>query len=311
MAPPALAAIRTLNASFAPSYLPVAIFIGGTSGIGQAIAESFAHYTKGNAHIILVGRNRTAAENIISTFPKPTAPSAKHEFVSCDASLMKNVQETTKELLEIAPKINFLVVSTGILSLRGRDETEEGIDRKLAVHYYARWKFIHGLVPALVKAKEAGEDAKVYSVLGAGQGGPVDLNDLGLKTTFSLRNAAHQGITYNDLAMEEFAARYPSVSFAHAFPGLVKTGIMSASPSWLLRVTAPIVKGRLSPMRPSADAGEYLLNGLLNTVSGPGAWRIGEFGEDIGKTNYFGDEEARKKLWEHTVQTTETTEKTQ
>lgn len=34
------------------------------------------------------------------------------------------------------------------------------------MHYYARWKLIGDLLPALKKAKEAGEDAKVLSVLG-------------------------------------------------------------------------------------------------------------------------------------------------
>jgi hypothetical protein len=71
---------------------------------------------------------------------------------------MKNVNEVTKELLTRLPKINFLVMTPGIMTTKGRDETEEGIDRKLAVHYYARWKFVSDLLPALKKAKELGED---------------------------------------------------------------------------------------------------------------------------------------------------------
>jgi hypothetical protein len=35
-------------------------------------------------------------------------------------------------------KINYIVMSPGILSFKGADDTEEGIDRKLALHYYAR-----------------------------------------------------------------------------------------------------------------------------------------------------------------------------
>ncbi|KAJ4475088.1 NAD(P)-binding protein [Lentinula aciculospora] len=300
-----IATIRALNASFSPSYLPCAVFVGGTSGIGQGMAEAFARHTKGNAHIILVGRNSSAAESIIASFPQPTSSSAKHEFIACDVSLMRNVQQTPQELFSRTSKINFLVLSPGILSLNGREETEEGIDRKMALHYYARWKFIHGLIPALFKAKEAGEDAKVFSVLGAGKGGKVDLDDLGLKKTFSLSAAALQVPTYNDLMTEEYASRYPSLSFVHAYPGWVRTNIGSASPSPVLRVANKLATSRLSPLSYLAttqgDAGEYLLNGLLNTVSGSGAWRIGEHGEDIGKTRYFGDNESRHKLWEHTV----------
>jgi NADP-dependent 3-hydroxy acid dehydrogenase YdfG len=45
---------------------PVAVFVGGTSGIGQGMAEAFNRHTKGNSRIVLVGRNRDAAEKIIS-----------------------------------------------------------------------------------------------------------------------------------------------------------------------------------------------------------------------------------------------------
>ncbi|KAJ3738372.1 hypothetical protein DFH05DRAFT_1525824 [Lentinula detonsa] len=100
---PSISAIRTLNASFSPLYLPCAVFIGGTSGVGQGIAEAFIRHTKGNAHIIIIGRNSSAAESIIASFHQPTSPSAKHEFVSCDVALMKNVQQTTQELQHCEP----------------------------------------------------------------------------------------------------------------------------------------------------------------------------------------------------------------
>ena len=88
------------------------------------------------------------------------------------------------------------------MTLNGRDETSEGIDKKLAVHYYARWRFIHDLLPSLERAKEAGEEAKTMSVLGSGKGGEIDTEDLGLKKNFSLTNAALAAPTYNDLMLE-------------------------------------------------------------------------------------------------------------
>jgi NAD(P)-dependent dehydrogenase (short-subunit alcohol dehydrogenase family) len=197
-----LASIRSSNAAFSPSYPPIALFVGGTSGIGQAMAEAFGKYTQGNATIIIAGRNRAAADAIIAKLPKPTTPGVSHEFVECDATLMKNVHATTKEILSRHPKINFLVMSPGYMTLKGRDETEEGIDRKLALNYYARWTFANGLLPALKKAKEDGEDAKVCSVLGAGKGGEIDVEDLGLKKSFSVANAALASPTYTDLMME-------------------------------------------------------------------------------------------------------------
>ena len=49
-------------------------------------------------------------------------------------------------------------------------ETPEGIDRKLAVHYYSRWKITRDLLPSIQRAKDAGQEAKVVLVLGAGKG---------------------------------------------------------------------------------------------------------------------------------------------
>jgi NAD(P)-dependent dehydrogenase (short-subunit alcohol dehydrogenase family) len=196
---PSLSAIHADNAAFAPSYVPVALFVGGTSGIGRATAEAFARYTKGEVHIIICGRNRAAAESIFVTFPK--SPKGHHEFIKCDVTVMKNVQTTTTNLLAGIPKINFLFLFPGFLNLKGRQDTSEGLPRKLATDYYSRWKFISDLLPLVRNAKGAGEDAKVLSVLAAGRGGPIDLDDLGLKTYLLPKMLGAAG-TYNDIMIE-------------------------------------------------------------------------------------------------------------
>ena len=62
---------------------------------------------------------------------------------------------------------------------------------------------MYSLMPLLQKAKDAGEDAKMLTVLSAGvESGPIDHNDLGLKKTFSLPNAARSMSTYNDLMVQ-------------------------------------------------------------------------------------------------------------
>ncbi|KAJ6526712.1 hypothetical protein B0H19DRAFT_1196841 [Mycena capillaripes] len=173
---PSLSAAKEFNATFRPASLPVAVFVGGTPGIGRATAEAFAHYTKGNAHIIIVGRNKGAAESILASFPRPSTPTGwKHEFVGCEASLMKNIGAFTGVLLKRVPKINFLVISSGYASLLGGHDTEESIDHQLALRYYGRWKFISDLVPALRAAAEGGEAAKVMSILDTASGMPVTL----------------------------------------------------------------------------------------------------------------------------------------
>ena len=204
-------ALREKNAALVANLkgTPVAVFVGGTSGIGQGLAEAFARWRNGNAHIVIVGRNEAAAKEIIERFPKPTTTNSwTHEFVQCDVTLMKNVQSASVQILAKHPKINYLVMSPGFFAASGRDETSEGIDKKLAVHYYARWKFIDELLPALKKAKDDGEDVRVLSVFSAGHGGKTDPNDLGLKKGYSLKAAADAATTYNDLMIE---VRFPQL----------------------------------------------------------------------------------------------------
>lgn len=145
---PPLASIRPSNlaAGSGLTYSPVAVFVGGTSGIGAGMARAFARHRNGDAHIIIIGRNRAAAEEVIASFPKPTGKE-QHEFVECDVTLMRNVRKTTSELVERLPKVNFLVLTQGMMTMKGRDETDEGIDRKLALHYYSRWRFTYEFVP--------------------------------------------------------------------------------------------------------------------------------------------------------------------
>ncbi|KAJ7328734.1 NAD-P-binding protein [Mycena albidolilacea] len=297
---PSLASAKASNSTFRLTYLPVAVFIGGTSGIGRAMVEAFAQYTKGNAHIVIVGRNKAAAESILASLPKPSLPQDgwQHEFVPCDASLMKNIGAFTDELLKHIPKINFLVISSGYCRFSGRKDTEEGIDEQLALRYYGRWKFISDLLPALREANSAGEASHVMSVLDPVNGILVpDLNDFGLKRKYSGVTAVRVTLTYTDMALEEFALRDPGITFTHITPGFVNTPMLD-SKDWATYLFKPLVW--LAAISPAVCA-EHMLFALFD-IEKRGFIRRGSKGDDIGMKNYCGTKEGRKKLWEHTVQ---------
>ncbi|KAJ3859440.1 hypothetical protein EV359DRAFT_75607 [Lentinula novae-zelandiae] len=288
-----LATVKAQNGKISFPYIP-------GLAVGRATAEALARYTNGNTNIIIVGRNRAAADSIIASFPRPSIPSVKHEFIQCDVTLLKNVRQTTNEILSRHSKINLLVISTGEMELFNREITEDGLDRIVVLAYHSRWKFIHGLMPALTKAKEAKEDAKVLSVASAGLGGKIDLEDLELKKV-SLIPFLRSISTYNDLMVEGFALHFPSITFIHCSPGRVRTPLGSNSSSILFR-TLPWYYYSLAP----EDAGEYQLYGILYTASAPGAWRITQDGSDLGKKGYNGDENARDVLWRYTLEVTST-----
>jgi len=57
----------------------------------------------------------------------------------------------------------------------------------------------YDLLPLLRKARDLGEQASVLSVLSAGMGSQVDLDDLGLKKSYSATTAMAQSSAYNGL----------------------------------------------------------------------------------------------------------------
>lgn len=135
---------------------------------------------------------------------------------------MRNVAATAADLRTRLTKINYLVLTCGALPnvwevLRGvREPTADGVsDRLLAITYYGRAKFALDLLPPLRAAREQGEDAHVSIVLAAGRGGPIDLEDMGLRKPYSLATMRPTVITYTDVMIE---VSVDSVSKLHISP---------------------------------------------------------------------------------------------
>ncbi|KAF8646486.1 hypothetical protein AX16_007188 [Volvariella volvacea WC 439] len=302
--PSVVAEAITMNAAHATTYPLVAVFVGGTSGIGRGMLETFAARMSNSStasQIFVVGRNAQAAGEIEQNLKTldPNVPAFK--FISADLTLMRNVRKVSAEILRTTPKINFLIMTPGIMSMNKRIDTDEGIDVKLALHYYSRWAFIHHLLPALQTAKKSGEDAKVLSVLGAGWGGAIDVKNLGLEKDYHASKAGLQMPTYTDLMMEEYAAQNPEISFIHANPGLVQTPLIERSDYFIIRMTSPLIKLFLKFFATPVDkCAKYMWAGIYR--SGGGAHRIGSDGQNLGGSNYHGNEEQRKLVWDHTVQ---------
>lgn len=113
-------------------------------------------------------------------------------------------------------------------------ETDEGLDVKLGLHYYSRMRFVTNLLPQLIMGDDKNQHnekakvqplSRVISVLEAGGEAALRLDDLSLKTNYTLRNCAKHAITMNSVSMKHLASQYPQVSFIHSFPGVVRTSL--------------------------------------------------------------------------------------
>ncbi|KAG7409142.1 Oxidoreductase andH [Fusarium oxysporum f. sp. rapae] len=268
-----------------------ALVVGGTSGIGYAIASRLA--TSPNyqfSSITIVGRTKPQV-----------MPAEKVSFRSVDATSMLALKDFAQEFRSDSQSspLDLLVMTQGIMSFAGRTETSEGIDRKMALHYYGRQLLIRELSPIL------SQDAKVLLVLDGLNGSPEKLNwdDLDLKETFSLAHAANHCICMNDAMIQYHALQKEGTKqfFAHGYPGVVNTAT-SKNSAWYFRAVSKVAS-RLAGLQPEQCA-ERQLDGLYKAAdelrSKDMSWAcIDNHGKVIGGKKEWSEDE-RRKIADHT-----------
>ncbi len=195
-----------------------AVVVGGTSGIGRGIALRLAG---ANLSVTIVGRDAERGREVVELLMKRGGQG--HEFMACDAAVLANVRDCCAELTKKDKAGVVLGTTQGIANTQGRNETSEGLDVKLSLHFYSRMAFIYALLPLLRQA----QSPRVLSVLSGGVHSPYAewRSDPELKTHYSLKNAADAAGFYNDLALDALA-RAPEdskIAFIHAAPGFVNT----------------------------------------------------------------------------------------
>lgn len=297
-----------------------AMCVGATAGIGRAIALRLAQL---EANVTVVGRNSEAGNAILEQL-KREHPSGDHSFVTIDASSMKSISKGCESYLKNAQSnpLHYLVMTQGIASVSGRIESAEGIESKLAVHYYGRVLFQRQLAEKLKKTALQPEDndVRVLSILSGGVHSPyTNFEDLDLKKSYSIRNAADAAGFYTDLAMDQLSRDTEylitagidpmsesvvkrGISFIHAAPGIVKTTWGKDFPFYLnlpIRVLQQFAKS------PEECAEMMVQHGLMGGARwGQGFHVMGAKGEQAKLTDAHTDEN-REKVWAHTNQVIE------
>jgi len=205
----------------------VSLVVGGTSGIGKGFCEWLAIH---GASVVVAGRNKQSGADVIEMMkkvaPQDLNPPPQYTFLPIDCFLISDTRRFAAEFQRQHPKLDYLVLSPGIATMQGRTETSEGLDQKLAVHYFGRMAVIDGLLPVLEKtAAEEGADVRVLSVLSGGMHSSYALykEDPELKQNYTVKNAADAAGFYNNIGLDSLAREHPKISFTHANPGFVST----------------------------------------------------------------------------------------
>jgi len=270
-----------------------ALCVGGTSGIGKGIAIRFAQE---KVNVTIMGRNEKVGKEIVSEM-KELNPEGKYEMIVCDASSMKEIAKACDEYKRQHDRLDYCILSQGIATIEGRNETKEGIDTKLALHYYGRIMFVKQLND-LMRETSKQTDVRVLTVLSAGFHSPyTKLDDLDLKKNYSLSNAANAAGYYNDLAMDQLS-REPgneNIAFIHVAPGFVNTNWGNDFPFYLRWPAQLLRPFGSSPAQCAAN----MMKGLTGDAMRRGFHLMNSKGEETTTTKMHTDM-YREAVWKHT-----------
>ena len=106
-----------LVSSALPPHL-VAVFVGATSGIGEATLKQFAKHSL-QPRAYFVGRSQDAGDRIAAEC-KALNPKGEYIFVKADVSLIRVVDEVCDAIKAKEKIINILFLSAGLPSLDRR-----------------------------------------------------------------------------------------------------------------------------------------------------------------------------------------------
>lgn len=185
--------------------------VGGTGGIGRALARELAGY---GANVVVVGQTFRDADI------------ANIEFIRADLSLMSEARRVASLLP--AESLDLVIFTTGIFAAPKRQQTAEGLERDMAVSYLSRLVILQAIAPRLGAGRPA-ERAKsrvfVMGYPGTGQAGT--LGDLNAERSYRAMGVHMNTVAGNEMLVLDGARRQKHFNVYGLNPGLIKTDIRS------------------------------------------------------------------------------------
>ncbi|TVY81233.1 Oxidoreductase andH [Lachnellula suecica] len=302
-----LDAIRASNKRITSALPPglVAVFAGGTSGIGETSLKQFVQNAN-QPRVYFIGRSQEAGDRITAEL-KVINSGGTYTFTKSDTSLLANVDEVCREIKSKEPVINLLFLTIGALIFgTGSQKQKKAF---------------------ITPCRSSPSLRRVVTVLAGGKEGQIFQDDFqGRKVPMASGRGHSAAMT--TLSLEIMAQKAPNVSFLHVYPGFVKTGISRGSTGALM-TAMKVVSAVVSPFLsiPFVECGErhvFLATSArfppsegvpMGTGVGVAVGSDGESGSVVYPVNYEGEvagpkvlkvlADARRdgipeKLWEHT-----------
>ena len=195
------------------------VITGATAGIGYYTARKYAAM---GAHLIMVNRNPQKSERVRREIAEEFGTPA--EYVIADLALLADIQRVGQYLLALEKPIDVLIHNAGV-HLQSRQETSEGLEVNLVIHYLCPLLITRILMPKYQRDRTGriifvSSEAYRFAVWG------LDLEDLQWKRRrYSGVKAYGAGKLAQILSMHIFARELApyNITINTMHPGMVRT----------------------------------------------------------------------------------------
>jgi len=186
------------------------LITGGSKGIGKAIANDLREH-----QLILVARSEKELSELCDTLNNQ---GGKAEYFICDLAQPKQIEKTTREIIEKYHTIDVLINNAGIGLFKRVDQFSlEEFHHIYQVNLLATFQFTRAFVPGMIDKKQ-GQIINISSVAG--------LNGFKTGTAYSSSKFAMNGFTES---LREDLKGY-GIAVTAVCPGAVATGFAGKSP---------------------------------------------------------------------------------
>jgi NAD(P)-dependent dehydrogenase (short-subunit alcohol dehydrogenase family) len=222
-----------------------ALIVGGTRGIGRAIAEGLAER---GMSVWIGARDEASARRVAA------ALGGEERVLHLDLADPESLEEAAQQARERLPRLDALVLNAGLWSAK-RVETASGVERTWAVNVLGHFRLLRRLTPLLERSAPS---RVVWVASGLAHG--LDLGDPEFhRRPYSGVAAYAQSKQANRMLARAFARRLePAVAVSSMHPGFTRTRAFALGGGWQGGVAgmAATLFGR-SPAR-AADTAVWL-----------------------------------------------------